>query len=102
MFDFISTKLSGFKSEDSSINQLLSITTEYMLRLIKGYKVRGVFLDISKAFDKVYHESLIFKLEQNEISRKLLRLIKDFLSDRKQRVVLNGQYSCIDVQVGVL
>ena len=102
MFDFISTKLSGFKSEDSSINQLLSITTEYMLRLIKDYKVRGVFLDISKAFDKIYHESLIFKLEQNEISRKLLRLIKDFLSDRKQRVVLNGQYSCIDVQVGVL
>ena len=64
--------------------------------------MRGVFLDISKAFDKVWHESLIFKLEQNGISGKLLRLIKDFLSNRKQRVVLNGQCSSwMDVQAGV-
>ena len=65
------------------------------------YEVRGVYLDISKAFDKVWHGSLIFKLEQNGISGELLRLIKDFLSDRKQRVVLNGQCSSwMDVQTG--
>ena len=53
-------------------------------------------------FDKVWHEGLIFKLEQNEISGKLLRLVKDFLSNRKQRVVLNGQCSSwMDVQAGV-
>ena len=41
--------------------------------------------------------------EQNGISGKLLLLIKDFLSDRKQSVVLNGQSSSwIDVQAGVL
>ena len=49
------------------------------------------------------HEALIFKLEQNEVSGKLLRLIKDFLSDRKQRVVLNGQCSSwMDVQGSIL
>ena len=54
-----------------------------------SYKVQGVFLDTSKAFDKVWHEGLIFKLKQNGNSGKL-NLIKDFLKNRKQRVVLNG------------
>ena len=52
-----------------------------------------MFLDISKAFDKVWHEGLICKLKQNEISGKLLNIMKNFLDPRKKRVVLNGQYS---------
>ena len=69
---------------------------------VEGYEVQGLFLDISKALDKVWHEGLIFKLKQNGISGKPLRLIKDFLSDRKQRVVLNGQCSSWrDVQARV-
>ena len=69
---------------------------------MRDMKSKSVFLDISKTFDKVWHEGLIFKLELNGISGKLLRLIKDFLSDRKQRVVLNGQCSSwMDVQAGV-
>ena len=45
---------------------------------------------MSKAFDKVWHEGLIFKLKQNGIDGKLLNLFKNYLSNRKQRVVLNG------------
>ena len=56
-------------------------------------KVRGVFIDTSKAFDKVWHKVSIFKLKQNGISGNLLELLADFLKDRKQRVVLNGQVS---------
>ena len=49
---------------------------------------------MSKAFDKkVWHEGLIYKLEQNGISGNLLKLLKSYLSDRKQRVVLNGMES---------
>ena len=56
-----------------------------------------MFVDISKAFD------IIIKFKQNRISGKLLRLIKDFLSNRKQHVVLNGQFSFwMDVQAGIL
>ena len=44
-----------------------------------GYEVRGVFLDISKAFDKVWHNGLIYKLKQNKVSGNLLNLIIDFL-----------------------
>ena len=52
-----------------------------------------VFLDISKAFDKVWHKGIIFKLKKNGISGKLLSILSDFLKDRKQRVTLNGQVS---------
>ena len=66
-----------------------------------SYEVRGVFLDISKAFHKVWHKGLIFKLKQNGISGKLINLIKDFLKNRKQRAVLNGQFSSwADVNAG--
>ena len=46
-----------------------------------------------RQFDKVWHEDLLFKLKQNGISGNLLNVITDFLYQRKQRVVLNGQHS---------
>ena len=65
--------------------------------------MKGVFLDISKVFDKVWHEGIIFKLKQNGISGKLLSVLSDFLKDRKQRVTLNGQVSSwTGVHAGVL
>ena len=48
--------------------------------------MRGVFLDILNAFDKVWHKVIIFKLKQNGISGKLLSALSDFLKDRKHRV----------------
>ena len=56
-------------------------------------EVRGVFSDISKASDKVWPKGMILKLNQYGISENLLRLIKCFLKNHKQRVVLNGQTS---------
>ena len=83
---------SGFKPGDSCINELLCITHDIYQSFIDGLDTRAVFLDISKAFDKVQDEGLLYKLKQNGISGNLLYIIKDFLSLRKQRVVLNGQY----------
>ena len=51
--DLISQHQSGFKPGDSCIDQLLSIIYEIYQSLDKGFDVRSVFLDISKAFDKV-------------------------------------------------
>ena len=59
----------------------------------EGYEIQGVFLDISKAFDKVWHEGFVFKLKQNGISGNLLNTFEDFLRNRKEIVVLNGQTS---------
>ena len=82
---------SGFKPGDSCINQLFSITHEIFQSSDEEFEVRGVFLDISKAFDKEWHKGLTFKLSRNGISGNLLGILSDFLSDRKQRLVLNGQ-----------
>ena len=51
------------------------------------------FLDISKAFEKIRLPSLIFKVKHFGISCDLLKLIRKFLSNRFQRVVLNEQTS---------
>ena len=65
-------------------------------------ETRGLFLDISKAFDRVWHKGLLFKLKRNGIEGQLFLLLQNYLSNRKQRVVLNGQTSnWADVNAGV-
>ena len=96
MFDFLtdndllSPNQSGFRSGDSCINQLLSINHEILNAFDKGLEVRGIFLDISKAFDKVWHGGLVFNLRQNGINGDIINILQEFLRNRKQRVVLNG------------
>ena len=55
--------------------------------------VIGVFLDISKAFDKVWHDGIIFKLKAYSVEGELLSLLNNYLENREQRVALNGQTS---------
>ena len=57
--DLISQNQSGFKPGDSCITQLISITNEIYQSFDDGLEVRGAFLDISKAFDKIWQEGLI-------------------------------------------
>ena len=91
---------SDFRPGNSCINQLLSITHETYQSFDDNLEVRAVFLDIIKAFE--LFEALIFKLKQNDISDKILNIITDFLSFRKQRVVLNGQASLwVSIEAGV-
>ena len=54
-------------------------------------ELRSVFLDISKAFDKVWHEGLLFKLRSMGISDELYNLLGNYLSDRFQMVILKEQ-----------
>ena len=58
----ISENQSSFKPGDSCVKQLLSITHEIYKSFDDQFDVRSVFLDISKVFDKVWHEGIIFKL----------------------------------------
>ena len=57
--DLISQNQSGFKRSNSCINQLLAITHEIYKSFDACLDVRAVFLDISKAFDKVWHQGLL-------------------------------------------
>ena len=74
------------------INQLISITHEIYKSFDDGHEVWAVFLDISKAFDKIWHQGIHYKLKQNGISGKLLKTLTDFIVNRTQRVILDGQY----------
>ena len=84
---------SGFRPSDSCINQLLAITHEIFEAFDCNPSLRAVFLNISKAFDKVWHEGLLYKLKSIGISGELYNLLENYLSGRFQRVILNGQMS---------
>ena len=86
---------SGFRPGDSTTNQLLFLvhSIHNVFEHNDSREVRSVFLDISKAFDKVWHTGLLYKLKQNGIDGKLLSLMASYLSDRKQRVLINGSVS---------
>ena len=60
----INLKQSRFTPGDSYINQLLSITDEILKSFDEWFEVRSVCLDISKAFDKVWHQEITSKLRQ--------------------------------------
>ena len=91
----ISEKQSGFKKNDSTINQLLYICHDIMLSFDANppKEVRAVFLDISKAFDKVWHKGLVFKMKCNGIQSDILSLLFDFLDNRYQSTLLDGKAS---------
>ena len=80
---------------DSCIHQLIAITYNVFSAFDTNpsLEVRGVFLDLSKAFDRVWHDGLLYKLKSNGIDGNLFKLTKSFLNNRCQRVVRNGHSS---------
>ena len=84
---------SGFTKGDSAIYQLINIINEFGKALDEGKEVRVIFYDISKAFDRVWHQGLLKKLESIGIRGSLLDWVQNYLSGRKQRVVINNASS---------
>ena len=81
-----------FIKGDSCVNQLLAITHEIHKNLDANPSTDtiGVFIDMSKAFDKVWHNGLVSKFQSYGIQSQLLFRLKNYLFKRKQRVVING------------
>ena len=79
---------SGFAPGDATVNQLVDIYNTFCID--NGLEVRTVFCDISKAFDRVWHKGLIYKLKRAGINGLLLDWLSDYLTNRKQRVVIPG------------
>ena len=95
MEQLLSPNQSGFRPSDSCVNQLPAITHEMFQAFDCNPppEVRPAFLDISKAFDKVRHKGLLYKLKSMAISGVFYNLPQNYLSGRFQSVVLNGQTS---------
>lgn len=83
----------GFRKNRNTILQLLSVLEDWTEAIDKDLQVDTVYLDFSKAFDSVPHRRLLKKVESYGISGKILVWLQSFLSDRLQRVVLNGHKS---------
>ena len=81
--ELLNPNQSGFRPSDSCVNQLIAITHE----------IFEAFDCISKAFDKVWHEGLLYKLKSMGVSGELYNLLENYLSDRFRRALLNGQTS---------
>ena len=93
----------GFVPGGSTVNQLIDIYNTFCKALDEGKEVCAIFCDISKAFDRVCHKGLLFKLKSAGVSGSLLTWFSDdYLNDRKQRVVLPGASSSwTSVKAGV-
>ena len=100
--DLIYSKQFGFRSKHSTNHAIISIT-EYIRKLLDdGQYVCGIFVDLEKAFDTVNHNLLCEKLEYYGLRGNTNKLIKSYLSNRKQYVSLNGFDSEIrDISCGV-
>jgi hypothetical protein len=83
----------GFRSRHSCVTNLLIAREEWVEIKAEGADVDAVFIDFSKAFDKVPHRRLTQKLEANGIKGDVLEWIADFLRGRSFKVRVNGHYS---------
>ena len=91
--NLLSPDQSGFQTGDSTCNQLSFLYHTFCQALDQKKDVRVIFCDISKAFDRVWHEGLIHKLKTFGIHGNLLKWFKNYLSDRHQKVIIRGQSS---------
>ena len=83
----------GFIKGKSCATQLLEFLVYVSQALDEGDDVDVIYLDFKKAFDKVPHRRLLVKLQGYGIQGKVLDWIQEFLTERKQRVVINGSGS---------
>ena len=83
----------GFRSSRSTANVLTVVSDRIARAFNRSGATRAVALDISKAFDRVWHPGLLHKLKSYGISGQIFGLISFFLSNRQLRVVLDGKSS---------
>ena len=83
----------GFRRGLSCETQLVEFVHELHQGTIKGGQVNAIVMDFSKAFDKVAHNRLMHKLDKYGIQGNTAAWIKDFLSERTQQVVVDGEFS---------
>ena len=84
---------SAYQPGNSTTTQLLDLYHQMMTALDEGKELRFIFMEVSKAFDRVWHDGVIYKLRRAGIGGTLLSWFRNYLEDRKQKVVVEGAES---------
>ena len=82
----------GFRSSRSTADLLTGVSGRIARAFNSSEATRAVTLDISKAFEKVWHADLLHKLKSSGISRQIFGLISSFFINRQPQVVLDGKF----------
>lgn len=83
----------GFRSGFSTITQLIQTIHDFAKAIDTREQIDVIAIDLAKAFDKVPHNKLIYKLETVGLNATVIKWIKAYLTDRKQQAKLDGHVS---------
>ena len=98
----ITDKQAAYLRRDSTVSQLLYIVHNIIKSWGEKKVTQGLFLDVSSAFDKVWHNGLLAKLSQIGVGGLFYNILSSYLADRKQTVVVDGEKSeILDVKAGI-
>ena len=94
-YNILTSLQHGFRSGHSCESQLIITMYDVMKTFDQRIQTDMVILDFSKAFDTVPHRRLLYKLQNYGISGTTHAWISSFLTERKQRVVVDGEASSL-------
>ena len=89
--NILSKYQSGFRPLHSTLTALPDATNEWYTNIDKGNYTTVVYLDLTKAFDTVYHSILIKKLALYGVATDSLKWFESYLCNRQQKCMINGQ-----------
>ena len=91
--NLIITNQSGFRKDRQTKDNILFLTQTAQQAVNEGKKTLSIFFDIAGAFDKVWHQGLLFKLHVIRVPFYLIKIIANFLGGRTFAVKIEGKYS---------
>ena len=89
-----SASQNGFRKRLSTIDQITKLENAIRTTLVEKNICLVIFIDLSKAYDTVWHTGLIYKLQKAGIQGKMLNWINEYLFQRDFNVFFEGEYSC--------
>merc|ERR1712082_14693 len=92
-YGLFSEEKHGFRKRRSTISNILRCQQKILEERSRGKTVDTIFLDLSKAFDKVPTKMLVKRLKNCGFRGKILQFCRNFLEGRRQYVVANGRSS---------
>ena len=93
---------SGFRAHRQTKDNIFNLCQKNLESFNRKMKNCIIFFDITKAFDKIWHNGLLFKLIQNKFDKYIIKWIAEFLKNRSFKIKINSTFSKnFDIEVGV-